>query len=264
MTNFKKKLLAFTLAELLIIFAVMGVVAGVTIMTSKVKLNLARKYMYYATFMNLKQGVGEVVAQGFDAGDGNGVKAVLPDNWSTATTGFCAKLSDVFNTIGTPRCDGSVYNVGAGNNTRFDLYSFITTNGMIFYYNAYVSPSYQIIIDIDGLNKGSNTPNQNLGGSKDEMIFFINRNGEVLPGAGSLGAESTDYLSASVYNFNATTGVKKFIKTSVSYREALCTAKGDPSWMSGYCGLNTPVYNHDNTNCTTAQTCTVVINKPGP
>jgi len=64
MKIFGKKIKAFTLAELAVVFAIIAVIATATIGIQKSRMNYATTFMDYAALTNLKSIVGEIIAEG--------------------------------------------------------------------------------------------------------------------------------------------------------------------------------------------------------
>lgn len=234
MKNFYKKIKAFTLSEVMVVFVIVAVVASATFAITKSQLNYATKYQYYSAFVNLKQAVGELIANGTA-----GAKT-LPATGAT----FCSNLIAIMNTVGTPACGTNVTSGFTDLNANF-----ITTNGMR-YYNFGTDPVasvYTVYVDINGASGKSDT--------NDVITFTINRNGTVLPDPASKGATDKNYLSASVRYWNATDYAWTENRKEYTYQEAVCKA-GEVT--GAYCGAIA-----QDANCTVANPCEVIINKPG-
>lgn len=269
MKKFQKKIVAFTLAELAVILMIIAVIATISIKLSTSKTSYVTKFMYYSTYNNLKTVVAELIGEGcpLTSTSCREAKTLPVFGYVGDGSGFCEKLADTMNTIGTPLCNPATTTIANGT-TDFSaaIPNFKTTNGAI-YYNFGTDPifaegaypanynstpeddNYMVYVDIDG-PKGKSILNQ------DVMKFKIKRSGLVLPNKTSSGANDTNYLSTSIRYKNG--GATKYLKRGVSYRESECTA-----------GKITDVtfcepFVQDNVNCPVANnTCEVIINKPG-
>ncbi|MDD3436649.1 MAG: hypothetical protein PHC64_05810, partial [Candidatus Gastranaerophilales bacterium] len=183
--------------------------------------------------------VGELVAQGNDSG-----AKELPSVADSGNIGFCNRLSDLYNTTGTPDCTKTTTSGFSATNANF-----ITTNGMRFYNlgtNAIGSGAtgyFTIYVDIDGSKR---TSTENV----DVLQFRIYLSGLVLPYDNA--STSTSYLSTSVRYWNGT--AYAWLKNSVSYKESVCVS--GQFIDAGYCGS----YTKDSL-CDT-NVCEIVINKP--
>lgn len=261
MNRLCKKIKAYTMAEVMVVMTVIGIISLALYGTMKAQTNSATRYQYYAAFMNLKQAVGEIVADGYTlTGSTNTVKE-LSQKGNYANTdasfarGFCQKLTDIMNTVGTINCATATSSGFTAANANF-----ATSNGM-FYYNLGLDPSsniYNVFIDING-TKGDYTE------GKDVMRFYVNVNGEVYPyytgnNNVSRGANNTDYLAASV-QYRDTDGSLVVVERGVPYRNAVCDATNAYSTM----GCAGAAGNYPTCNQTThpGRYCEVVVAKPG-
>lgn len=247
-----KYLRAFTLSELMIALAVLSIVVAATIKVTKVQTTYINKYMYYAAFMNLKQGVGEVLAQGCTAadvtnGDCTTVKALPQKGYDSSytTRGLCYRLSQIFNTVGAVDCTKTATS-GFASATP----NFILSNGAKFFNlgTTAASSSYTVYIDFDG-SRGSSVLNT------DVMAFIVNTDGTVYPEPSSTGATNSGYLAASVRYRSATSPFPYvWLYKGISYYYATCYAEG--TYNGTTCTTPTQA-----SACTT-NTCQVAIIKP--
>jgi len=265
----KNKLFAFTLAELMVIFFIIGVVVASTASIYTSQIDVAKKYQYYAALSNTIQDISEILAAQYDtdpAGPptppafvkylpikGNYVNAAQPDGLNN---GLCQRFSELINTIGAIDC---TLTKSSGTFALTDA-NFVATNGMRFF-NFGTDPVltsgphvdtndyFTVYIDIDGPN-GSGTLD------KDVMGFKIYRGGLVLPTRDSAGGNSTKYMKATVRY--GTSPSYTLLDTGVPYLEAACHA----GKLTG--ATDCPaVWNSISGPCSPApSTCEVVINKP--
>lgn len=276
MTKYNKTKNAFTLAEVVVVFTIIAVVVVARMGIVKSRYAYATRYQYYSAYMNLKQMVGNLMADGYTTTSAptTYIKGV-PNVWNrdvsdaTHSVGMCQRLLKFVNTIpfvnpsGNTVLDDCTASVSSAT-TDFSSTSvspnFVTTNGMRYYIsNDSLVPPYSIYIDINGL-KGDGVKN------KDVMAFTVTSDGIVRPDAASLGATNTNYLSASYRYWDNVNN--KYVtpkdgngipKVGLSYQQAVCEA-GDPvaSVSPAYnCGSFPTV-----TDCTT-NVCEVVITPPG-
>ncbi|MFA7659011.1 MAG: hypothetical protein WCY19_06230 [Candidatus Gastranaerophilaceae bacterium] len=262
-----KKLIAFTLAETAVVFFIMGVVALITINLTTSRMNYVNKFAYYSTFMNLKNGVGQLIAEGCPSTVSvcRELKALPTVGYKSDGTGFCDRLTNIMNTVGSIDCSLSLSSEPTDFSSKPS--NFITTNGAI-YYNFGKAPVfgegatydgtpendiYTIYVDVSGA-RGKSILNQ------DVMKFRITRAGMVLPDPSSVGATNTDYLSTSVKYKDASNNII-WLKNGITFKEAECISGYiTTSIYSGYCSP----YTQDTTHCPISNnTCKVVINKPG-
>ena len=129
--NFKKlpckKLFAFTLAEILLVFAFIGVISVAYAVDSRSKIETTqKKLLVYNLFKTLDLASNEIARTNND---------VVPDNGET----FCNKLAELFNTVGEVNCSSSLTSFG----TNFFTPNFVTSNGMSFY-NVSATPTADI------------------------------------------------------------------------------------------------------------------------
>lgn len=241
---------ALTLAEVMVCFFVIGIIAGITIMVNMQKNDQVQKYMYYAAVMNLKSAVGQMIAE-----DRTNLGKLLPAA-GAGTNGLCNLLiRDIINIVGAANCSATT----ATSTTNFATATpnFTTSNGMRFY-NFGATPVgsiYTIFVDIDGVRANSKSTL-----NTDVFKFTINRNGEVLPDhlLPATAANNLNYISAGVtYLVGTPTGVQiRWALQDVTYRTALCASREveDGTFCTGV--------TIGNANCLTKGVCKVVIKKP--
>lgn len=268
MNKFSKKIKAFTVAEILIVIMIVGIIAIGFINAAKTGITYyLNKFNYYYAFTNLTNGVAELAAAGCTSADNSagycaaesGVTPSLAYPAAAPDRGFCYRLADIYNTVGNVQCDSTTVpeiSIDAENvaNTAYfptRTPNFKVSNGLSFYNfgTDSTSSNYTVYLDIDGPKRKSvlNT---------DVMPFIVNTSGTVTPYYLSPGANSTNYLSASVYytdSNNNTIWVPG--ATSVSYYEAVCLKDG--SYNGTSCTAPTQA-----TACS-SNSCSVIINKPG-
>lgn len=135
---------AFTLAELGIVFLIISIVVIATIKISGSKKDYEKEAMYYSTYTNLKAAVAEMLSQGCNSSNTTTcpTQKALPNVAHTATNangtnsdgsvgdGFCDRLANNFNTIGTVDCTIKTLNGGTFNKAAAN---FITTNSLRFF-----------------------------------------------------------------------------------------------------------------------------------
>jgi len=264
----KIKLTAFTLAELLVVFVIIGVILSATAGIYKAQLKVAKKYQYYAAFTNLKHATAEIIADGFDTDTTLPIKTIvkyLPDKGNfdnTATqpdglsNGLCQRISNLINTVGTVNCNLTKTTEPFAKSEA----NFIATNGIRFFNfgvanhtnsapNADATDFFIVYVDIDG-DKGTGMLND------DVHAFKIYRSNQVIPyynnDANSAGM-LTEFASTTLRYENA--GNYVLIDTGVPYLEAACHA-------GVISGDDCPVaWAVKDTLCDT-NVCEVVINRP--
>jgi len=183
------KFIAFTLAETLIVMGIIGVVAALTLpnlnSSTGEKEKVAKVKKIYSN-LNDAMGRAQAIYGAFD-------EWTLNDSSNEAKvkrvgerlTEFM-KVSKNCGTNSTQTCVSSDY-------SNSNYYKFINADGSsIAIAGKPTYNSWSIIVDIDGLNKGSNKIDE----GKEIFIFYISDNGEIIPGG-------TDYLSSNVPLFLA-------------------------------------------------------------
>lgn len=240
-----KKILAFSLAEIMIAMLILSIITAATIGVVKMQNTTISKFMTYAAFTNLKQGVGQLIAEGCSATDISSAyctiaKQLPVKGHSTAgARSLCDRLLDAFNTVGTATngCNAATTSANFSNT----YLNFTTTNGQRFF-NLGPDPTagqYTVYIDIDGTRRSGVL-------DTDVVSFAVYSDGTVYPLG--IAATSTDYLSASVK-----TGTT-IVDFGVSYKEALCEATG--AYLPLGCGA------YSQAAACTGGICEVILNKP--
>lgn len=275
MNNNYKKNKGFTLAELMIVFAIIAVVVVISTKISKSRSNYETSFMTYSAFMNLKHAIGEIVADGWK--NAGGVSQTgIPDIWDSTTSprfGFCQRLADsnvtgcancgVFNTVGTVDCTKT-----ATDATDFSSAAttpmFTLTNGQRFFHDSTNTTSpYTIYVDING-KKGTKTDTLN----KDVLKFIVNSDGSVFPMhtatvADQNAADNLNYMTASVRYIDSS-GNMIVVDSRVSFYTATCDATNNyPNFADCSVGSPSTYDNNCDPSLTPKRTCEVVINKPG-
>lgn len=277
--------LANTLAEVAIVFVIIGLIATLTTGFTQKKMEYKDKFMFYASINNLRRAVGEVIASSDDN--------TLPETQTT----FCYALTDVFNTISETCSNTSATGTPPSDNDFSDeKIHFTTANGQ----NFSISPLkeytgcpqtgtpatckdpnylyYIVYVDTDGSSKRKTFID-------DDVIYFhVSRSGVVTPYNTKL-AGDRNYLSATIYYINSvctsqttttnpTTGAQTTTCDAyrdevrvlpdfdnVSYRTAVCTANQTIVFRNPYCGTGTNKINFNN-QCLN-NNCFIELNKPG-
>lgn len=259
MNNNHKKNKGFTLAEVMIVFAIIAVVTIISIKISKSRANYETSFMTYSAFTNLQHAVGEIVADGYIDAGGNRQTGLSTLWTSTANPiGFCQRLADstyngVFNIAGAIDCSKT-----ATDATDFSLATtipmFTLTNGQRFFHDSTnTTYPYTIYIDINGKNS---TKKDTL--YKDVLKFIVNSDGTIYPVhtavvADKNAADNTNYLKATV-RYRDSSGNMIVIDQGVDFYTATCDATGN-YYGTGACTKNA--------NCNSPNICEVIINRPG-
>ena len=255
---------AFTMAEVMVVFTIIAVVVVATTKIINSQVNYATRYQYYAAFNNLKQAIGNIVADGYLLDGSTTVHTGIPNVWNsdaaTTTTpmGLCKRLTRIMNIIGADACG-----LHATSGFKTVTPSFITTNGMRYFISDEASTGpYTIYIDINGKKGDGET-------TKDVQAFTVTLDGIVRPASLTQGAINKNYLSTSLRYWDSVNNKYVIVKDGaasirgVSYQQAVCQS-GEVT------GLTVPVFSCTNggttytqvADCTT-NVCEVVINPPG-
>ena len=284
------KLSGFTLAELMVVFAIIAVVATATIGIYKTQLNIARRYQYYAAFTTLKKAIGNIVADGSIQNSAAAapldlvIEKLLPALANSDTTaaklysdgthkstnnGLCQRMVDVLNTVGPVDCSLIKFmNPFLATEANMTL-----TNGMRYFnlgsnpIGSGASAYYYVIVDMNGAAGAGLLPQmakRYTDNDIDVLPFKVYRTGQVLPmlDTGNL-VPYTSYMSASV-SYVDDSGVTQWISAlrSTPYLTAACGA-GQATGVSDCGALQKDV------NCCTQsiciggeRQCSVTINKP--
>jgi type II secretory pathway pseudopilin PulG len=246
------KRIAFTMAEVMIVVVIIGLLALVgmkTITFQRAKYD--NKYMTYSAYKALRDGAAELKAAGcWDSDKTNAYcdeVIYLPKIGHNATSrGLCDRLADLYNTSGTVYCTQKATDANVSTATP----NFALTNGMKFYNlgdNA-SSNLFTVYVDIDGTRRSSILDD-------DIVKFTINdQTGVVLPYYNTIAATSTSYLSTSVGYRDAITnkGVYTWVISNVPMKTAYCAAYG--SYPNTTCTINATCQTH---------ACDVVVDEPG-
>lgn len=234
----------FSLAEILIMLVVLGIIATIIISNSKNN-TYGYNQLYSFVFKNIQKITGQLLSES--------VSSRLDESDSE----FCTKIVEMVNISGdeinchaltpaeiiaNPLAQDDFYisvketPFSGLTDTVIDKPNFILSNGQRFYLSRRIPElplGYRIMsVDINGTSR----PNEF---NKDIVAFLVYDNGEVLP----LGKAADDkiYLSATVSIYNKNTGINtgdyvlsdtgnKFL----TFREAFCKA-GLTSSFSNYC-----------------------------
>ena len=186
---------AITLAEIIIVIFIVGIIAGVFLAMPKKNVGQTDKAKYYVAYEMLKRLQDEQMAETGTVAINNGAGA----------DGFCPALNRWLNLTSDLAC-------GAG------LPNAQLTNGMVIRNINVLNlvggepESRTVTVDIDGLNEGNCTNNQ------DCHNFVITSNGQVLPQGTA--ASTTDWIAFKVYSFN-NNGTTNIIQTNINYNDAI-------------------------------------------
>lgn len=255
--------MAFTIAELMLVVMVIGIIMAVTQKINRERLNYQRGALYYSAYVNLKAAVGNLAAEGCtDTDVTNGfctTKKALPQVSHTSTSrGFCDRYANELNTIRAVDCT----------QTGLTTPNFTLTNSQrVFGIGGAASAippvtpvtSYLVKIDING-TKGNTT----LG--EDVFQFVVYLDGTSLP-ADSAGNDST-YLRARL-TYVPETGVITLVPDTrgIAYAKAYCLSLSDTQLAltanpnnSGYC--SSFGYTLNSTYCK-SNGCQIDMIKPG-
>lgn len=246
----------FTLAEIMIVFFIIGIIAAVTLKpvndNSVAHIN---KFMYYSAFTNLKMAVARMLYDGCTPAEYTSTLCAtgqLPKQLVSGGRGFCERLAEMYNIVGNPNCSQLTSSAPFTNPT------FKTSNSMKFFMNNPDANGYTIYVDIDGDRRSGKA-------NEDVLPFFVYFDGTVLPLAGSNADDNTQYLSATVRYIDSS-GNKAVLSSGstvysgVSYRKAICAAAQlDSTKLASYCAGY-----YINGNCQSENwQCRIIINKPG-
>lgn len=245
---FKKfhKFTAFTLAEILIVFSIIAIISGLTLMTTK-RLQTTDKYAYQKAYDSLLTAAYNAVAEVNSKGIGtpellcegltkyiNSQAAEKPKDSNKFTghpdQGFCNDIADE----DRPGIDASDFEEvrDANGNLIGGIPDFIANNGMRFYISDLIETGditdsldmtqrirfYIVYVDLDGVN------GQNSIENGDVVAFAITENADVIP----LGkpAYDTHYLGVRVVFPESTDRPDETYSESMTYYDAIHTAWG--------------------------------------
>ncbi|EKE02412.1 MAG: hypothetical protein ACD_20C00391G0006 [uncultured bacterium] len=130
----------FTLAELLIVVTIIGVIAAIAIPTVLNTVDDQYKTLYKSSFQTVESVVSTLSSD---------VSLYPTGNFSNATTSyFCNNFVSKVNTLPDSNCTFS----------NATVFNFTTTNGMRWSgFNNDFASNVTFLVDIDGFEKGSNT-----------------------------------------------------------------------------------------------------------
>ena len=245
--NFKK-LMGFTLAEILIVFAIIGIISTITLMTTK-RLSASDKFAYQRVYDSLLTAAYNTIAE-VDAKEIKGpedlciglakyinsqgatkVKKNKDQFGGSPDTGFC-------NTGITSRVtkDTVDFNEKDDNNHDKVIPDFIANNGMRFFITEKLTQEglkdyagdtqatgvqfYIVYVDING------TAGQNRIDAGDVVAFAVTENADVIP-LGHPAFDSKHYLGVRVVFPENADNPDEYYSDSMSYYEAIHTAWGD-------------------------------------
>lgn len=273
---------AFTLAEVLVVLLVIGIIITAGMGVQRAKKNYVNKFMAYSAFTNLKSGIDELVAEGCTDDDlkpqvdgisyvCKGKSGYIPQvgqgGWGYNNRGLCERLTDKYNIVGNPNCNQPVVSSGTTNFNGLTP-NFKVTNSMKFY-NFGSNPTqygsnyvYTVYLDIDGdARKGI------LG--DDVLAFDISTDGGVILDNSANMAnviDTTDYLTADVRYFDRTNQKYVYPVSGLSYRQAICQADAVPASITtpaAYCnGISRISVCSSTPTPPASNSCEVVLDKP--
>ncbi len=189
------KLKGFTLAEVLITLAVIGVVAAVTLPVLVANISKASVGPAFAKAVNTLESVNKTVLAENNA---RNLNQVCGDEYLVCIQKYLSanKITDIKTYNGYINASGGFSNASAG---------FLTNDGMAYYQTGepdktttsettgeespyvltaatgdYYGKYYDVYIDVDGPNKGFN------GIGKDTFLVYVDLNGSVIPYGGKL------------------------------------------------------------------------------
>ena len=234
-----KKFTAFTLAEIMLVFAIIGIVSAVTLMTTK-RLSTSDKFAYQRAYDSLLTAAYNAVAETDSQGIGTpellckGMSKYINSQVATVVKNSDDKFK------GNPDigfCNTGITVRATKNTTNFTdiVPDFVANNGMKFYITEKIVqknvkdyagdtqpegiPFYIVYIDIDG-NAGQNDIN-----AGDVVAFAVTENADVIP----LGRPAFDkrYLGVRVVFPENQDHPDEYYSDSMTYYDAIHTAWGD-------------------------------------
>ena len=242
-----KKYMGFTLAEILIVFSIIGIVSAITLMTTK-RMATSDKYAYERVFDTLRTAAYNAFSEADSHWVDPTTKTVTPKTICTGLAKYInsqsatktANASDKF--TGNPDAGYCNTNISTRATTLTDNFNditpdFIANNGMRFYITGGLKQTkvrdditktsnsdvefHIIYVDIDG------TDGQNSIGAGDVVAFAVTDNADVIP----LGLPAYDkhYLSVRVIYPDSAEDEGKDVENlseAMSYYDAIHTAWG--------------------------------------
>lgn len=223
---------AFTLAEILLVMFIIGVIASAVIPITNARINgVANSAMTYSTLDALKTAVAEYKQLNSSA------------DFSKSDT-ICSALSDNINTVGKVDCS-KTYTTKP---TKGDTPTMIFANGVKIFLGSYDSTKkwFNVYVDIDG-NRRSTTLNDDL------IEFIVTDKVAVMPAPSSIAATSVAYLSTSYEYYKD----KKwnYVSQNVSYKDGICGSGTIKN--ASYCGSDDALVATCKTN-----DCEFNVNRP--
>jgi competence protein ComGC len=130
MKNFFRKMSAFTLAEIMLCMAIIGIVSIFWMSIANSRIDYGQKMGYWATVKNLQKGTNALMSEGTKDQSGNTISQ-LPAAANSGTTGFCNRMAGAYNTInGSVDCTAKAT---TSSNFKTIKPNFILSNGAVVY-----------------------------------------------------------------------------------------------------------------------------------
>ena len=237
--------MGFTLAELLIVFAIIGIISAITLMTTK-RLSTSDKFAYQRAYDSLLTAAYNAVAE--VGSEGIGTPELLCKGLAKYINSQTAqKESDKF--TGNPD-EGFCNTIAAAQRATKDSFDFrekdkdgntiiipdfVANNGMRFFITEKIKEEsvtdfagdtqtdgvqfYIVFVDLDG------TAGQNQIGSGDIVAFAVTENADVIP-LGSPAYDAKHYLGVRVVFPENSAHPDEYYSDSMSYVDAIHTAWG--------------------------------------
>ena len=245
--NFKK-FMGFTLAELLIVFAIIGIISTITLMTTK-RLSASDKFAYQRVYDSLLtaayNAVAEVDSQGIDTPEKLCIGLAKYINSQGATkpkedddkfkgspdVGYCntgittrvTKDTIDFNEKDDEGNEKVIPDFIANNGMRFFITEKLTQEGLTDYAGDTQDGGikfYIVFVDLNG------TAGQNRIDAGDVVAFAVTENADVVP-LGHPAFDAKHYLGVRVVFPENSDHPDEYYSDSMSYYEAIHTAWGD-------------------------------------
>ena len=258
--GFKK--LAFSVAEVMLVCLIIGIVSVVFMRVASSRDKYAVKMMYFAANKNLKQATDYAIAVGYKADDGS-VSYKFPDTGNK----FCNYVKDVFNIVGTENC----YATAASTDFVKGKYppptpSFMLSNNATFYNvganvinkTGSTDGYYDIFVDVNGAGKGDNVLNS------DVFEFYVTPSAKFYPAATSVPANNSSFITAHVNYLDSKEKVQRFDLRAPYLRAACESGSVETQLFNSLCTANG--YSVNTTYCSTSMsqnTCATALNIPG-
>jgi Tfp pilus assembly protein PilE len=258
--GFKK--IAFSLAEVMLVCFIIGIVSVVSIRIASSRKTYAIKMMYFAANKNLKQAADYAQAMGYKADDGS-VVYKFPDTGNK----FCNYLKDIFNIVETENCSATA---SAGDFVKgkspAPTPSFRLSNDVTFYNvgsnvinkTGSTDGYYDLFIDVNGQDKGDNVLNA------DVFEFYVTPSAKFYPSQSSAPANNSSFITAHVNYLDSNEKVQRF-DLRAPYLRAICESGSvETQLFNTLCTANG--YSVNTTYCSTSMsqnTCAFALNMPG-